>query len=129
MTRFPGRLRFGRITPDEARRKAQDVLGRVARGEDPADERTEARGVPTLSQAFGGYMAANPNRAANTTHREALAEPAGQPLRLAQASAGPNHPPGRRGSVQPDYRQAWLGRRQPIDVDAALDLPAAMCRP
>ena len=58
--------RFGRITVDEARRKVQDLLGRVARGEDPADERTEARGVPTLAQAFEGYMAANPNRAANT---------------------------------------------------------------
>ena len=58
--------RFGRITIDEARRKAQDLLGRVARGEDPAEERTEARGVPTLAQAFEGYMAANPNRAANT---------------------------------------------------------------
>ena len=58
--------RFGRITPDEARRKTQDLLGRVARGDDPAEERTEARSVPTLGQAFEGYMAANPNRAANT---------------------------------------------------------------
>ena len=58
--------RFGRITPDQARRKAQDLLGRVARGDDPADERTEARGMATLAQAFEGYMAANPNRAANT---------------------------------------------------------------
>ena len=58
--------RFGRISVDAARRKAQDLLGRVARGEDPADERTEARGVPTLAQAFDGYMAANPNRVANT---------------------------------------------------------------
>ena len=58
--------RFGRITPDKARRMAQNLLGRVARGDDPAGERTEARGVPTLAQAFEGYMAANPNRAANT---------------------------------------------------------------
>ena len=58
--------RFGRITPDQARRKAQDLLGRVARGQDPADERSEARGVPTLAQAFEVYMAAKPNRAANT---------------------------------------------------------------
>ena len=33
--------RYGRIAPDEARRKAQDLLGRVARGEDPAEERSE----------------------------------------------------------------------------------------
>ena len=58
--------RFERIAPDKARRIAQDLLGRVARGDDPAGERTEARGVPTLAQAFEGYMAANPNRAANT---------------------------------------------------------------
>ena len=58
--------RYGRIAPDQARRKAQDLLGRVARGEDPAGERAEARGVPTLARAFDDYMAANPNRAANT---------------------------------------------------------------
>ncbi len=54
------------MTTDEARRKAQDLLGRVARGEDPAGERAEARGVPTLAEAFEIYMKANPNRAANT---------------------------------------------------------------
>ena len=58
--------RFGRVTPDEARKKAQDMLGRVARGEDPAGERAEARGVPALAEAFETYMKANPNRAANT---------------------------------------------------------------
>ena len=58
--------RFPRVAPDKARRIAQDVLGRVARGEDPAGERAEARGVPTLIQAFEDYMAANPNRAVNT---------------------------------------------------------------
>ena len=58
--------RFGRMAPDEARRKAQDLLGRVARGEDPAGERSEARGVPTLAEAFETYMRANPNRAVNT---------------------------------------------------------------
>ena len=46
--------RFGRMTTDEARRKAQDLLGRVARG------------VPTLAEAFETYMGANPNRATNT---------------------------------------------------------------
>ena len=58
--------RFGRMTTDEARRKAQDLLGRVARGEDPAGARAQARGVPTLAEAFETYMKANPNRAANT---------------------------------------------------------------
>ena len=58
--------RYGRIAPDRARRIAQDLLGRVARGEDPAGERADARGVPTLARAFEVYMAANPDRAANT---------------------------------------------------------------
>ena len=58
--------RYGRIAPDQARRMAQDLLGRVARGEDPAGERSDARGVPTLARAFEIYMAANPDRAVNT---------------------------------------------------------------
>ena len=58
--------RYGRIAPEQARRKAQDLLGRVARGEDPAGERADARGVPTLARAFEVYMAANPDRAVNT---------------------------------------------------------------
>ena len=58
--------RHGRITPDEARRRAQDILGRVARGEDPAGERAEARGAPTLADAFETYIDANPNRSDNT---------------------------------------------------------------
>ena len=36
--------RAGRMTPDQARRRAQELLGRAAAGEDPAGERTEARG-------------------------------------------------------------------------------------
>ena len=58
--------RFGRVGPDEARRKARDMLGQVARGEDPAEERADARGVPTLAEAFETYIKANPNRADNT---------------------------------------------------------------
>ncbi len=51
---------------DRARRLAQDLLGRVARGEDPTGERADVRGVPTLVRAFEVYMAANPDRAKNT---------------------------------------------------------------
>ena len=58
--------RFSRMAPDEARRTAQNILGRVARGEDPAEVRAEARCVPTLAEAFETYMKAKPNRAANT---------------------------------------------------------------
>ncbi len=58
--------RFGRMAPDEARRKAQDLLGRVARGEDPAGERAEARGMPTLGQAFEEYMNTGAKRRSTT---------------------------------------------------------------
>ena len=58
--------RFGRMAPEQARRLAQQVLGKVAAGGDPARERTEARAMPMLKQAFEDYMASNPNRSAST---------------------------------------------------------------
>ena len=47
-----------------ARRKLRDQ--RVARGEDPAPERAESRGMPTLREAFEEYLTANPNRKSST---------------------------------------------------------------
>ena len=58
--------RHGRMTPNEARRLAQELLGRVAGGGDPAADRADARGVPTLREAFAEYLAANPARKAST---------------------------------------------------------------
>ena len=58
--------RFGRMAPEQARRLAQQVLGKVAAGGDPARERSEARAMPLLKQAFEDYMASNPNRSAST---------------------------------------------------------------
>ena len=58
--------RCGRLAPEEARRLAQELLGRVARGEDPAEERAGSRGMPTLREAFAEYLTANPNRKATT---------------------------------------------------------------
>ena len=60
--------RFGRSTPDQARRQAQELLGRVAAGDDPAAERARARGLPTLQEAFEDYLAANPSRAPVTVY-------------------------------------------------------------
>ena len=60
--------RYGRMTSDQARRRAQALLGRVAAGEDPAAERAKARGLPTLAEAFEEYLGANPNRAVNTVN-------------------------------------------------------------
>ena len=58
--------RFGRITPDEARRMARETLGKVAGGGDPARERAEARTMPTLARAFEDYMGSNPRRKPRT---------------------------------------------------------------
>ena len=58
--------RCGRLAPEDARRLAQELLGRVARGQDPAQERADSRGMPTLREAFAEYLTANPNRKAST---------------------------------------------------------------
>ena len=58
--------RCDRVAPERARRVAQELLGRVAAGGDPAGERAQAREVPTLREAFEDYLAANPNRRAST---------------------------------------------------------------
>ena len=60
--------RFGRMTSEQARRQAQVLLGRVASGEDPAAARAEARGLPTLAEAFEEYLAANPSRTEGTVN-------------------------------------------------------------
>ena len=58
--------RCDHLAPEEARRLAQELLGRVARGQDPAQERAESRGMPTLREAFEEYLTANPNRKSST---------------------------------------------------------------
>lgn len=58
--------RHGRIAASQARRLARDLLGRAARGGDPAGARTAERAMPTLAEAFADYLAANPGRAAST---------------------------------------------------------------
>ena len=58
--------RYGKITADQARRLAQETLGRVAGGDDPAAERKEARAMPTLQDAVDDYVAANPKRGEST---------------------------------------------------------------
>ena len=58
--------RYGPLTADKARRLAHEVLGKVAGGDDPAEDRAEARGMPTLGGTFEQYMAANSNRSKRT---------------------------------------------------------------
>ena len=58
--------RHGQVSPDQARRKARELLGKVAGGDDPAGERAEARTMPTFGGAFEDYMAVNPHRSGRT---------------------------------------------------------------
>ena len=58
--------RYGAVAPDQARRLAQELLGRVAVGGDPARERAARRRLPTLAEAFDEYLAANPGRKRST---------------------------------------------------------------
>ena len=58
--------RYGRVTADRARRLAQELLGQVAGGADPAGERANARALPTLGDACSEYIEAGNGRSAAT---------------------------------------------------------------
>ena len=58
--------RFGRLSVDDARKLAYQMLGRAAGGDDPAVQRAAARGMLLLEEAFEDYMVVNPKRAAGS---------------------------------------------------------------
>ncbi len=58
--------RYGRVTPDRARRLAQELLGRVGGGDDPAGERADARALPTLGDACMDYIESGHDRSWET---------------------------------------------------------------
>ena len=58
--------RHGRVTAEQARRMAQETLGKVAAGEDPAEGRTRSRSTPTLREAFEDFLSAGPARKPRT---------------------------------------------------------------
>ena len=60
--------RYGRVAPAHARRLAQELLGRVAAGEDPAGERACSRAMPTLHDAFEEHIALGTGRRPSTVH-------------------------------------------------------------
>ena len=66
--------RYGRVAPDQARRLARKMLGKVADGEDPAGARASARRFPTLREAFRDYMKAKPHHSRKTgiTYRRSV---------------------------------------------------------
>lgn len=48
--------RHGALTPDEARREAKRVLGQVAAGDDPAENRTRTRKAPSVAELADRYL-------------------------------------------------------------------------
>ena len=47
----------GKITPERARARAKVILGAVAHGHDPADQKTTERGTPTVSELADRFVA------------------------------------------------------------------------
>lgn len=47
----------GKITPERARARAKVILGAVAHGHDPANQKTAERGTPTLAELADRFMA------------------------------------------------------------------------
>ena len=59
----------GKIAPERARARAKAILGAVAHGHDPANQKTDERGTPTLAELTDRFMAdhVRPKRKAGTT--------------------------------------------------------------
>jgi integrase len=53
--------RIGTTTPDNARQRAQAILGAVAHGRDPAGEKTNERGAPTVAELADRFLAQHVN--------------------------------------------------------------------
>lgn len=49
--------RYGAMTPDDARRAAREKLAQARQGENPAEERRQERGTPTVAQVAERWMA------------------------------------------------------------------------
>lgn len=56
-TRLVGLGVHGAVTPDQARKRAQDLLGAVARGDDPAEEIRTHRRAPTVAALCERFLA------------------------------------------------------------------------
>ncbi len=59
---------YGRVTPDQARKKALRALAAIDRGEDPAEERDQARKAATVAELAQRYLTEylGPKRKAST---------------------------------------------------------------
>jgi len=70
--------RHGVLTPEQARRLAQDALARVRAGEDPAQDRRQAAHAPTVAALAERYLAEH----ARTKKKRSSAETDARNLRL-----------------------------------------------
>lgn len=48
--------RHGTVTPDDARKTAKEILGRVAKGDNPAEERAAGRGASNVAQVCKRFL-------------------------------------------------------------------------
>jgi integrase len=55
--RFVGIGRYGALTPDQARRKAKEILGAAANGEDPAGTKAKERVAASVADLAGAFLA------------------------------------------------------------------------
>ena len=119
----------GRGSHEQGRRTDALLLTtKVANGDNPAEERAEARRMPTLGDAFEDYMAANPNRSKRTN--ELYRYEANRYLgRLASPPSRCHYPQGCRDPLQQHHGRPRLVCGQPRDVASALGLPPALRRP
>lgn len=83
---------YGTITPDTARQRAREILGRALLGEDPAAERKRARAIPTWGAWTTVYVArvrGTKKSAAQDERYLGLAEETGEVFRKIRARWSP----------------------------------------
>jgi hypothetical protein len=62
----------GVLTPDEARRKARELLGAAARGDDPAGDRAKSRAAASVADTAKAFMAQHVETKRKGTTAEAI---------------------------------------------------------
>ena len=112
--------RVGRVTPDQARRLAQELLGRVAAGERTGAAPCRRWITPARNTSSPGTALRPPTGPIAVTRAAISATGSAPPRR--------HHPPGHREPLPPAYRSPRSGARQPVPVVPTLGLPQALRR-
>ena len=110
----------GKIAPERARARAKVILGAVAHGQDPANQKTTERGTPTVAELANRFMAdhvranARPGRRSSTgtfwTDREAR----------------PRHHQGRQADPAPGRQAAFFTSRHAFQANRVLAVVGSM---